>query len=207
MRVCVYGASSDEIDVLYKNEIYKLGKMMAENKLDLVYGGGAQGLMGAVARGVQENGGDVLGVSPEFFKVDGVLFEKCSNIIYTKTMRERKQIMEEEADAFIMTPGGCGTFEEFFEILTLKQLQRHNKAIVIYNVNNYYDVLLEMLDRSVTEKFTRGATKLLYYVTDSPSDAIDYIVNYVPVEISIKQLRNVEKDPFIYDQIKNKKQI
>ena len=163
--------------------------------------------MGAVARGVFENGGDVLGVSPDFFDVDGVLYENCSKMIFTKTMRERKTIMENNADAFIMTPGGCGTFEEFFEILTLKQLQRHNKAIVIYNCGGYFDVLLEMMERSVEQRFTKPATRELYYVTDDPQDAIDYIVNYVPREISIKKLRNVEDNPYIYDKLKEKDEI
>ena len=207
MRICVYGASSEAISDFYKEEIYKLGKMLANRKIDIVYGGGAQGLMGAVARGVFENGGDVLGVSPDFFDVDGVLYENCSKMIFTKTMRERKTIMENNADAFIMTPGGCGTFEEFFEILTLKQLQRHNKAIVIYNCGGYFDVLLEMMERSIEQRCTKPATRELYYVTDDPQDAIDYIVNYVPREISIKKLRNVEDNPYIYDKLKEKDEI
>lgn len=207
MRICVYGASSEAISDFYKEEIYKLGKMLANRKIDIVYGGGAQGLMGAVARGVFENGGDVLGVSPDFFDVDGVLYENCSKMIFTKTMRERKTIMENNADAFIMTPGGCGTFEEFFEILTLKQLQRHNKAIVIYNCGGYFDVLLEMMERSIEQRFTKPATRELYYVTDDPQDAIGYIVNYVPREISIKKLRNVEDNPYIYDKLKEKDEI
>ena len=207
MRICVYGASSEAISDFYKEEIYKLGKMLANRKIDIVYGGGAQGLMGAVARGVFENGVDVLGVSPDFFDVDGVLYENCSKMIFTKTMRERKTIMENNADAFIMTPGGCGTFEEFFEILTLKQLQRHNKAIVIYNCGGYFDVLLEMMERSIEQRFTKPATRELYYVTDDPQDAIDYIVNYVPREISIKKLRNVEDNPYIYDKLKEKDEI
>lgn len=207
MRICVYGASSEAISDFYKEEIYKLGKMLANRKIDIVYGGGAQGLMGAVARGVFENGGDVLGVSPDFFDVDGVLYENCSKMIFTKTMRERKTIMENNANAFIMTPGGCGTFEEFFEILTLKQLQRHNKAIVIYNCGGYFDVLLEMMERSIEQRFTKPATRELYYVTDDPQDAIDYIVNYVPREISIKKLRNVEDNPYIYDKLKEKDEI
>lgn len=113
MRICVYGASSEAISDFYKEEIYKLGKMLANRKIDIVYGGGAQGLMGAVARGVFENGGDVLGVSPDFFDVDGVLYENCSKMIFTKTMRERKTIMENNADAFIMTPGAAVPLRSF----------------------------------------------------------------------------------------------
>ena len=100
-----------------------------------MYGAGANGLMGAVARGVCEENGTIIGVTPSFFNVDGILFENVSELITTETMRERKQIMEDKADAFIVTPGGIGTLEEFFEILTLKQLGRHGKAIVIFNQN------------------------------------------------------------------------
>ena len=107
--------------------------------MGLVFGGGAQGMMGAAARGVRDGGGSIIGVAPDFFDVDGVLFPDCTEFIYTKTMRERKQILEDSSDAFIITPGGFGTLDEFFEILTLKQLERHNKAIVVLNVAGYYD--------------------------------------------------------------------
>ena len=90
---------------------------MADRGHNLVYGAGGQGLMGAVARGVHEKNGNIVGVVPSFFNVDGVLFGDCNELIFTETMRERKQIMEDRSDAFIMTPGGIGTFEEFFEIL------------------------------------------------------------------------------------------
>ena len=207
MRICVYGASSNAIGELYKAKTYELGMKMAERKHDLVYGAGAQGVMGSVARGVQEHGGKVLGVSPDFFKVDGVLFDKCTEIIFTKTMRERKQIMEDSADAFIVAPGGCGTFEEFFEILTLKQLERHNKAIVIFNVNRYYDKLIAMMDQTVEQKFTKPATRLLYHVTSRPDEALDYIEKYVPETYVIKNLRHVEdggESPFVFDVVRKK---
>ena len=102
-------------------------------------------MMGAVARGMTEVGGEILGVAPGFFNVDGILYEKCTEFIYTETMRQRKQIMEDRADAFVMTAGGIGTFEEFFEILTLKQLGRHNKPIAILNTNGYYDAMEQIL--------------------------------------------------------------
>ena len=208
MRICVYGASSSEIDEGYKEKVYALGKKMAERKMDLVYGGGAQGLMGAVARGVHENGGQVLGVAPDFFQVDGVLYDKCTEFIYTKTMRERKQIMEDSADAFIMAPGGCGTFEEFFEILTLKQLERHTKAIAIFNINGYYDKLIGLLENAIDQKFMKPANRMLYKVFTDADEILDYIVNYVPVTVELKNLRHVEDsvNPFVYD-VTEKKQV
>lgn len=115
MNVCVYGASSNDIDRSYIEETEYLGREIAKRGHTLVYGAGANGLMGAVARGVYEENGTIIGVTPSFFNVDGILFENVSELITTETMRERKQIMEDKADAFIITPGGIGTLEEFFE--------------------------------------------------------------------------------------------
>ena len=122
MVICVYGASSDTIHPDFLKAGEALGAAMARRGHSLVFGGGGHGLMGAVARGVASGGGSITGVAPRFFNVDGVLFDGCTEFVYTDTMRERKAIMEERADAFLMTPGGIGTFEEFFEILTLRQL-------------------------------------------------------------------------------------
>jgi uncharacterized protein (TIGR00730 family) len=117
------------------SETQELGRVLAQKGYTLVFGGGAQGLMGAAARGFKEMNGRIIGIAPTFFmNVDGVLYDQCSQFIYTETMRERKQLMEEHSDAFLVTPGGIGTFEEFFEILTLKQLGRHTKPILIYNI-------------------------------------------------------------------------
>ena len=109
MNICVYGASSNDIDRSYIEETEYLGREIAKRGHTLVYGAGANGLMGAVARGVYEENGTIIGVTPSFFNVDGILFENVSELITTKTMRERKQIMEDKADAFIVTPGGIGT--------------------------------------------------------------------------------------------------
>ena len=127
MRVCVYGASSTELEQKYIDAVYELGKEMAARNMGLVFGGGAQGMMGAAARGVRDGGGSIIGVAPDFFDVDGVLFPDCTEFIYTKTMRERKQILEDSSDAFIITPGGFGTLDEFFEILTslVSPMRRH----------------------------------------------------------------------------------
>ena len=131
MNICLYGASSTEIDKVYIEATEALGELLAKEGHSLVYGAGGAGLMGAAARGVKRGGGYIVGVVPSFLKVDGVLFDDCDETIFTNTMRERKQIMEERADAFIVTPGGIGTYEEFFEIYTLKQLGQLHKPIVI----------------------------------------------------------------------------
>lgn len=192
MRICVYGAASNEIDQIYINTVEELGRKMARRGIKLVFGGGAQGLMGAAARGAHSEKGQILGVAPTFFDVDGVLFKECTEFVPTETMRQRKQIMEDNSDAFIMVPGGLGTFEEFFEILTLKQLERHKKPIVVLNIANYYDPLIALIEKSMEGKFTKTACRALYYVTDSVEDALRYIENYKPDNLGIKDLRNIE---------------
>lgn len=177
MRICVYGAASFSIDEEYIKRVEELGEKMTARGHSLVFGGGANGLMGAAARGVKKGGGYILGVIPSFFddeKIEGV-FEECNELIETKTMRERKQIMEDNADAFIVTPGGVGTFEEFFEILTSKQLCRHNKPIVLFNVNNYYSELSVMMEAAVEKKFIRKGCLSLYKVTDNLDELFAYL--------------------------------
>ena len=161
MKICLYGASSNDIAHLYISATEKLGEKIAANGHSLVYGGGACGLMGAAARGVVKNRGKVIGIAPSFFNVDGVLFKGCTEMIYTDTMRERKQLMEQKADAFVAVPGGIGTFDELFEIMTLKQLGRHKKPIAIFNINGYFDELINMLNKAVNHGFmTEGCKKL-----------------------------------------------
>ncbi len=173
MNVCLYGASSTEIDKAYIIATEKLGELLARLGHSLVYGAGGAGLMGAAARGMKRGGGSVVGVVPSFLKVDGVLYEWCDEMIYTETMRERKQIMEERADAFIVTPGGIGTYEEFFEIYTLKQLGQLHKPIVIFNIHGYYDDMLAMLRRTVNERFMREASLALIAVADTPEAVLE----------------------------------
>lgn len=178
MNICLYGASSNEIDKSYISATEKLGTVMAKRGHSLVFGGGGSGLMGAAARGVYSAGGKIIGVAPSFFNVDGRLFENCTEFVYTKTMRERKEIMETRADAFIMTPGGPGTFDEFFEIFTLRQLGRHTKPIAVFNINGYYDGLKAMLENAADKKFmTEQALKLCFF-TEDPEELFNYIENH-----------------------------
>lgn len=192
MNICVYGAASADIDKSFIETVEKLGRLIAEGGHGLVFGGGAAGMMGAAARGAYSANGKIIGVIPTFFNVDGVLFEHCDELIRTETMRERKQIMEDRADAFITTPGGIGTFEEFFEILTLKQLGRHTKPIVILNTNGYYDSMLAMLDMAIEKEFLLEASKKLFHVCDTPEQAMEYIKNYVPEGYNILEVRKIK---------------
>lgn len=198
MNICVFGASSSTIDKTFIDRVERLGREMADRGHSLIYGAGASGLMGAVARGVYERNGNIVGVVPDFFEeedmgVDGRIFQKCTELIKTDSMRERKRIMEDRADAFIIVPGGIGTFEEFFEVFTLKQLERHNKAIAILNINGYYDAMLNMLDVAVEHKFLREACRLLYKVFTDENEMLDYIESYKAPQINVFEMKNIEK--------------
>ena len=155
MKICVYGAASSLIDENFIKNGEELGRKMAHRGHKLVFGGGRNGMMGAPARGVREKGGEVIGIAPKFFEENNseVSFENCTEFIYTETMRERKRLLDELSDAFIVAPGGIGTFDEFFEILTLKQLGRHNKAIVILNINGYFNDMLNMMKHAIAKEF------------------------------------------------------
>lgn len=192
MNICVYGASSNAIDKEYIIAGEVLGEEMAKRGHALVYGGGANGLMGAVARGVSKGGGKIIGVAPSFFEVDGVLFDKCTEFIYTETMRERKQIMEERSDAFIMTPGGVGTFEEFFEIMTLKQLARHSKAIAVLNTKGYYNIIEALMKEIAESGFMRRESLELYKFFSEPHSLLDYLEGYVPKKINIHEMKHIK---------------
>lgn len=175
MNICLYGASSNAIAKSYINPTEELGAKIAERGHTLIYGGGGAGLMGAAARGVYSRGGRIIGVVPSFLNVDGILFDNCNEMIFTETMRERKQLMEEKSDAFVMVPGGLGTFDEFFEILTLKQLGRHSKPVAVFNINGYFDSLIEQLKNAVHKQFMNPESFELCFFTDSGDKLLNYL--------------------------------
>jgi len=175
MNICMYGASSTQLEKIYYEKAKEFGRIMAERGHGLVFGGGATGLMGAAVRGIMAAGGYSLGVAPTFFDKPGILYEDCSEFIFTQTMRERKQIMEDRADAFVMLPGGIGTYEEFFEIFTLKQLWQHSKPIAIYNINGYYDLFEQMLRHTVEQGFMKAECLELFGIFDNADDLLDYL--------------------------------
>lgn len=182
MKICIFGAASAHIDEIYIKKVEELGEKLAKRGHSLVFGAGATGLMGAAARGVKRGGGFIHGVIPKFFIDESVelIFDDCDLTTYTQTMSERKKTMEDEADAFIITPGGIGTFEEFFEVLTLKQLGRHDKPIVIYNIANYYDGLEKFMKTVAERKFITFNCYEMYSYFDGAEEILDYIENYKP---------------------------
>ena len=192
MRICVYGAASAAIDIDYIEKGELLGLKMSERGHSLVFGGGANGLMGAVSRGMRSGGGHIVGVLPRFFEKDAAeqLCDFCDELIHTDTMRERKQIMEDRSDAFIVTPGGIGTFEEFFEILTLKQLCRHNKPVAVYNLNGYYNELNIMMEQAIRKNFIRRSCLELFKLTDDLNELFEYIETSEKDVYTVKELKD-----------------
>ncbi len=192
MKICIYGASSNAIDRSFIDAGELLGKFIAQNNHSVVFGGGTAGLMGAVARGAHKSNGEIIGISPSFFNVDGALFTDCTEMIYTETMRERKKLLEEMSDAFIITPGGIGTFDEFFEIYTLRQLATHKKPIAIYNTNGYYNPLIDMLKNAIDKNFMPKTNMDLLFVSEKPQEIINYIENYNPADYEAAEFKFIK---------------
>ena len=148
--------------------------------------------MGAVANGVRAAGGHSFGVIPKFFEEENVeaICGFCDELIEPDTMRERKQIMEDNADAFLVVPGGIGTFEEFFEILTLKQLCRHNKPIAIYNIKGYYNEILHAIEQATEKNFIRGGCMDLFCISEDLNELFAYIEGPQQGDRKIKELKD-----------------
>ena len=191
MNICLYGASSPALDRAYFDAAEEFGRLLAKNGHTLVYGGGAQGVMGAAARGAADAGGSIVGIAPSFLNVDGILFERCTEFILTDTMAARKAAMIARADAFVMAPGGFGTLEEFFEVLTLKQLGRHNPAIAVLNTNGYYNKLQAFVHEAVGQNFVREACLQLYTLCDTPEQALACLESFRPDALDVRHLKNI----------------
>ena len=178
MKICVFGASSRDLEQGYFDEAFALGAELARRGHTIVFGGGASGLMGATARGAKSQGGRLIGIAPKFFDEPGILDKDCDEMIFTETMSERKKAMEDMSEAFITLPGGIGTFEEFFEALTLKQLGRHAKAMAVLNTLGYSDALEAMVQRAVDERFLTADGKDLYAMFTDVGELVSYVENY-----------------------------
>ena len=192
MKICIFGAASNKINQKYIDAVEKLGEYLAEKGHSLVFGAGGHGLMGAAARGFKRKGGKIYGVIPTFFRDEcvEVIYTECDELIYTETMAERKAKMEDLADAFVIVPGGIGTFEEFYEVLTLKQLGRHTKPIALFDIDGYYDKLEEFMEYSMNEGFINEICREIYACPTTAGEVVKYIENDKPIKRSIKDLKN-----------------
>jgi hypothetical protein len=172
-RICVYCGSRSGRGAGYTEAAAALSDALCNRQLGLVYGGASVGMMGTVADGVLARGGEAIGVIPESLVSKEVAHQGLSELIVTPDMHERKKVMADRADGFIAMPGGLGTLEELFEILTWAQLRFHAKPCGLLNVNGYYDPLVAFLDNAVTEGFIRPDHRGLLKVADDPATLLE----------------------------------
>ena len=181
-NIAVFCGSSSGYDKVFSNETIKLGNLLAQNKIKLIYGGTNVGLMGQIANTVLKNNIEVIGVIPYFIKDFGLVNNNLSELIIVKTMFERKEIMKNLADAFIALPGGYGTMEELFEVLSMSQLDLHSKPIALFNINGYYDDLIIMLQKMKNNGFLKAINLDLLIISDNAEELINKINNYKPIK-------------------------
>lgn len=186
-NICVYCASSTQIQAAYFDAADRLGKILAGLNINLIYGGGATGLMGRVADSVLESGGKVTGIIPRFMCEEKWEHTGVTELVVTESMHERKEKMAMMADAAVALPGGCGTMEELLEVITWKQLGIFTKPIVILNTNGYYDSLINMLHQAVDENFMRDIHKDIWTVVALPEEIIPAIQNATKWDRSVRK--------------------
>jgi uncharacterized protein (TIGR00730 family) len=170
--LCVYCGSSPGTDPAFIEAAQKFGKILAENGIQLVYGGGSLGLMGALADAVLDHGGAVTGIIPEFLTVKERPRRRETDLIVTRDMHERKRTMFERADGFVALPGGIGTLEELVEQLTWAQLGRHKKPILIANIQGYWDPLLTLIGHMREQEFVPPALRVNFLVATRVADIL-----------------------------------
>jgi uncharacterized protein (TIGR00730 family) len=177
--VCVYCASGPGTNPAFVDSARRLGRILAENQIRLVYGGGSVGLMGALAESVLDHGGEVTGVIPDFLVNREHMLQRSQERIITRDMHERKRIMFERADAFVALPGGVGTLEELVEQITWAQLGRHKKPILIANIDGFWDPLCALLDHMKKLEFIRQGLPVDLLVTERIEDVLPMLLEAV----------------------------
>lgn len=171
-NICVYCASSSKVDACYSEAAYTLGTLLGKENITLITGGGCQGLMRSVEDGAMDSGGKAVGVIPQFMVEQGWQYDRLSELRITSDMHERKQTMAAMADAIIALPGGCGTMEELFEIITWKQLGLYFNPIIILNTNGYYNHLIAQLEHAIDEYFMGKVHGTIWSVATTPEEAL-----------------------------------
>jgi hypothetical protein len=178
--LCVFCGSSDSVDPAYLAAAADLGRLLAERELSSVYGGGRTGLMGALAQAALAKGGRVVGVLPRFFDTPALAERSLSELELVDSMHERKARMAELADGFIALPGGFGTFEELFEILTWAQIGLHQSPIGVLNVQGYFDPLIELIEHAAAQGFIYGEHRQLLQIESEPGALLERMTAYQP---------------------------
>ncbi|MVX36544.1 TIGR00730 family Rossman fold protein [Myroides sp. LoEW2-1] len=178
MRYTVFCGSSSGFDENFKCEAYNLGKALASKTIGLVYGGANVGLMGAVADGCLDHGGEVIGVLPYFLKNVEIEHKALTELFLVESMHDRKAKLNELSHGVIALPGGYGTLEELFEMITWAQLGLHKKPVAILNTDHFYDPLLLMIDKMVEKGFLKQINKEMLIVSDQIEDLLDRMEKY-----------------------------
>ena len=179
-RITVFCGSSFGTDKIYKEQAALLGKTLAQQNIELVYGGANVGLMGAVADGILNEGGKAIGVLPNFLRSKEIAHLGLTELIVVESMHERKTKMNDLCDGVIALPGGFGTLEELFEMLTWGQLGLHKKPIGILNINGFYDSLIELTKVMVEKDLLKPVNQEMLLVSDTIEDLLHQMRNYVP---------------------------
>ncbi len=182
-RICVFCGSSSGSRPEYRACAEELGAELARRKIGLIYGGGNVGLMGAIADAVLQAGGEAIGVIPEHLMTREIGHKQLTKLHIVESMHERKALMADLSDAFIALPGGFGTFEEFFEVLTWSQLGLHLKPCGIVNVLDYYSPLLAMLDHAVEQRFLKPQNRALVLSRTTPKELLEAFDQWRPVQV------------------------
>ena len=177
MKICVYCASSAKVDRTYFDATEKLALEFVKAKIDVVYGGGAIGLMGKLADTIIENGGKIKGIMPKFMNEVEWAHKKVIDFEFTDSMHERKAKFLEDIDGLVTLPGGSGTLEELMEAITLKRLGQFTKPIIILNTNGFYDPLRTMLEKCVSEQFMHEKHLEMWSFVDNPEEVINSLIN------------------------------
>jgi uncharacterized protein (TIGR00730 family) len=179
-RICVFCASSIGNNKNYETAAYEVGKLLALKNIEVVYGGGNVGLMGTVANAALSHNGKVIGVIPEILMTKEVAHMNLTELHVVKNMHARKMMMHELSDGVITLPGGFGTFEEFFEMLTWAQLGVHSKPIALFNVDGYYDHLLKFIDHAVAEGLLKSVFRDMIIVSNDVRSIVEAMLHYIP---------------------------
>ena len=176
--VCVYCGSSDKVNPLYLQAAHQMGVAVAQRGYQLWYGAGSTGLMGAVADGALEAGGEVIGVIPELFNTPQLAHTSLTRLEVVGTMHQRKERLAQQVDAFIALPGGFGTFEELFEILTWSQIGLHARPVGVLNILGYFDPLLAMVAHALREGFIYQEHQALLATKENPQALLAALENH-----------------------------
>ena len=186
-NICVFASSSNNLNECYYKAAADLGVLLGQAGLNIVYGGSRLGMMYACAAKVKNNGGKIFGVMPEKLYDFGVGNpQDCDEFIQTKGMRERKAKMDEISDAVIALAGGFGTLEEISEMIVQKQLGYNSKPIILLNTGGFYYNLIKFFETIISQNFAKESSRELYYIAETPEDAINFIKSYKPVEYAGK---------------------